>query len=116
MRDSLFFIFALRLKKSGKVVGSIDFKNPKPWIGQIDYALSPLLWNQGLMTEAATALRDWALASFPDLLRLQGICLPENKASAQVLQKIGMELEGVQKKAFFCKGKVVDIASYALTR
>ena len=81
---NLFFVFAVRLKETGKVIGSIDFKNPQPWIGQIDYALGCEHWGKGLMPEAAQALKDWSFEAFPEIARLQAFCEVENKASARV--------------------------------
>jgi ribosomal-protein-alanine N-acetyltransferase len=113
---NLFFVFAIRLKSTGRVIGSIDFKNPQPWIGQIDYVLSRDHWGKGLMPEAARALRDWSMQAFPDMIRFQAYCEPENAASARVMQKVGMTFEGVRRQTFKVKGKIVDLAHYALIR
>ena len=56
----LYFIFAIRLKETGKIIGSIDFKNPQPFCGQMDYALHPKLWGKGLTTEATAGIKNWA--------------------------------------------------------
>lgn len=115
-RGNLFFVFAMRLKESNRVIGSIDFKNPQPWMGQIDYALHPDHWGKGLMPEAAKAIRDWAFNSFPDFVRLQSFCDPENKGSRRVMEKIGMSFEGIRKKSLRSKGQLIDLAYYALVR
>lgn len=112
----LFFVFAMRLKESGKVIGSVDFKNPQPWIGQIDYAMHVDHWGKGLMPEAASALRDWAFSAFDDLVRLQSYCDPANIGSKRVMEKVGMTFEGIRKKSFKSKDRIVDLAHYALVR
>lgn len=113
----LFFVFAIRLKETGKVIGSIDFKNPQPWIGQIDYALSVDHWNKGIMTEAAQAIKTWALEACPKMVRLQAGCLPENKGSSRVMEKIGMTFEGIRKKSHhWGNGEYKNLAFYAWVR
>lgn len=112
----LFFVFAIRLKESGRVIGSIDFKNINPICGQIDYALGVEHWGKGIMSEAAACIRDWAFSNLPDLVRLQAFCVSENVGSSRVTQKIRMLREGERKKAFMIKGKPVDLTDYALIR
>jgi ribosomal-protein-alanine N-acetyltransferase len=113
---NLFFVFAIRLKETGKVVGSIDFKNPQPWVGQIDYVLAREHWGKGLMPEAGQAVKDWAFKRFPDLIRFQAYCEHENKSSARVMEKLGMTFEGVRRKSFKVQNRIVDLAHYALIR
>ncbi len=115
-RGKVFFVFALRLKENGKVIGSIDFKNPQPWVGQIDYAMHVDHWGKGLMAEAACAIRDWAFDTFDDLARIQSYCDPENVGSRRVMEKIGLTFEGIRKKSFKSKGQIIDLAHYALVR
>jgi ribosomal-protein-alanine N-acetyltransferase len=112
----LFYIFAIRLKESGRVIGSIDFKNVNAFSGQLDYAIGYLHWNRGLMSEAAEAIRDWAFANLPDMVRLQAFCVAKNIGSSRVMEKIGMTREGVRRKSYILKGKSVDIIDYALVR
>ncbi len=59
---------------------------------EIGYRLHPDYWNQGLATEAATAVRDHA---FGDLKLPCVISLihPDNAASRRVAEKIGMRFE-----------------------
>lgn len=115
-RGELFFVFAIRHKQDQRVIGSIDFKNAYPHCGQIDYALGKNYWGQGLVTEAAVAVRDWAYATLPEMVRFQSYCIPENIGSSRVMQKLGMEYEGLRKKALVVKGKPVDIVYYAHIR
>lgn len=115
-RDKLCFIFGIRLKQSGKILGSFSFTKPMAFIGQIDYALSRDFWGQGLVPEAARVVRDWALEKFPEIVRFQAYCQPENEASAKVMQKIGMSYEGIRRQSFLIRGKYVDLAHYAWVR
>jgi len=115
MPGKLFFIFAIRLKETGRVIGSIDFKNPQPWIGQIDYALSVDYWNKGIMTEAARAVKSWAETACPKVVRLQAGCLAENKGSSSVMEKLGMKFEGIRPKShYWGNDQYADLAFYSM--
>lgn len=116
IKGKLFFVFAIRLKESGKVIGSIDFKNTNQICGQIDYALGFKYWNQEIATEAATAIRDWALEHLPEMVRLQAFCVEENLGSSRVMEKIGMTREGIRRKAFLLKGAPVNLVDYSIVR
>ena len=47
--------------------------------------------------EAASAVVDWALAQ-PQIYRVWAICDHENLASARVMEKIGMQREGLMRR------------------
>lgn len=113
-RGKLFFVFAVRMKETGKVIGSIDFKNVYPHSGQIDYALGIDYWRKGIMSEAAMAVRDWAFGTLPELIRLQAFAVSDNVGSLRVMEKLGMVREGVRRKAFLLKGRPVDLVDYAI--
>lgn len=116
VKGRLFFVFAIRQKETGSVIGSIDFKNTNPRCGQIDYALSYNFWGQGIVAEAAAKIRDWAFEALPEMIRLQAFCVAENKGSRRVMEKIGMQYEGLRRKSFNLKGQMVDLADYSIVR
>jgi RimJ/RimL family protein N-acetyltransferase len=49
------------------------------------------------MTEAARAVVDWALGQ-PGIYRVWAVCDVENAASTRVLEKVGMQREGVLRR------------------
>jgi len=116
VRGKLFFVFAIRYKASGRVIGSIDFKNVNQFTGQIDYALGYENWGKGIMSEAARAISDWAFSNLPEMVRLQAFCVSENIGSSRVMEKIGMSREGMRRKAFVLKGMPVDLTDYAIIK
>lgn len=63
----------------------------------LGYVLSRSHWGQGLATEAVRSVNEWLRAS-PDIYRVWATCDFENPASARVLEKIGMECEGVLRR------------------
>jgi RimJ/RimL family protein N-acetyltransferase len=61
--------------------------------GEIWYLLHPDSWGKGIATEAARQLLGLGFGEL-GLHRLWANCLPENPASARVLEKAGMRKEG----------------------
>lgn len=110
------FVWAIRDRFSNKVIGSIDFKNIYVHSGQFDYALSCEYWNQGLMTEAAKSIINWAFKTFPRLQRFQAHCMADNIGSRRVMEKAGLEFEGIRLKNVELKGRLIDTAHYALVK
>jgi RimJ/RimL family protein N-acetyltransferase len=61
------------------------------------FVLAKQYWGKGYMTEAAHLIVDWALNQ-DDVFRVSAFCDLENRASARVLEKIGMQKEGVLRR------------------
>ncbi|MEB3221922.1 MAG: GNAT family protein [Candidatus Sericytochromatia bacterium] len=82
---------------------------------EIAYALARPLWGQGLVVEAARAVLDHVFASYP-VTRLQCRCKVENVASARVVEKLGLQREGVLRSALHHRGCDWDMVYYAALR
>lgn len=80
---------------------------------EISYALARHAWGQGYATEAMRALAGFAFDEL-GLHRLEAIVLAFNAASIRVLEKIGMQREGVKREAYFLDGNFVDLYCYGL--
>lgn len=64
---------------------------------EIHFGIAERFWGQGLVTEAGRA----ALAALwrnPATQRIWTVCDPENTGSRRVLEKLGMQCEGILKK------------------
>jgi [ribosomal protein S5]-alanine N-acetyltransferase len=61
--------------------------------GEAWYLVKPELWGKGIATEALKQLLDLGFEEL-GLHRIWATCLPENPASARVLEKAGMRKEG----------------------
>ena len=83
--------------------------------GEIWYLVRPDRWGQGI---AQQAVRDLLKIGFLEmsLHRIFATCLPENPASARVLEKIAMRKEGFQLKNLKIHGLWHDSFLYALLR
>lgn len=81
--------------------------------GEIGYWVGRSWWGKGYATEAARALARYAFTDLR-LHRLVGRHFTRNVASGRVLQKIGMQLEGVHRDAFLRFDRFEDVAVYGL--
>jgi len=111
--------FVIALKKSGKVVGMIGFPALDKFSGKADvgYWLGKKYWRQGIVTEAMEAIVKLAFRKIK-LVRLQAEVYVENKASANLLKKLGFKKEGLKRKGARAKstGKWHDTYVYGLLR
>lgn len=60
---------------------------------ELGFVLARSHWKQGLATEAARLVKDWAFG-LPDVERVWASCDVENRASARVLEKAGLANAG----------------------
>jgi RimJ/RimL family protein N-acetyltransferase len=82
------------------------------------YVLARPWWGHGLISEALTAVAEWAMAQ-PDIRRLGAVCDVENLASARVMEKAGLEREGILRRWILhpnISSEPRDCYSYAITR
>ena len=74
----------------------IDPRLEGPKVG-IGYAAAPVHWGKGYVTEATHAVIDWAFRQ-PSIYRVYATTDVENIASQRVLEKVGMQCEGILRK------------------
>jgi len=88
--------FLIFLPSSGQLLGSVGGAIEKHRM-QFGYCLARDAWGHGFATEAARAFVVAAL-EIPEIGRIQAFCDVENRASAHVLEKIGLEREGTLRR------------------
>ncbi len=111
------FQLAVLLRESGTLIGSCGVRR-KPdddTEADIGFELSPEHWGRGYATEAATAMAEFAFRGL-GVRHLSSWCIAENVASARVLEKLGMSLEGRLSAAEHFKGRDWDTLLYGMTR
>ena len=86
---------------------------PEQEEGELWYLLAPDRWGRGLVTEAAARLVEHAFADLA-LHRVWASCLPENPASARVLEKLGFRREGLLRQNLRIHGAWRDSWLYAI--
>ncbi|MCY3876703.1 MAG: GNAT family N-acetyltransferase [Rhodobacteraceae bacterium] len=88
------FAYIIELQNSPEIpIGMIDVRRQGPRVA-FGYVLARPLWGRGYMTEALSSLVGWSLNQ-PDIWRASAYCDADNSASAKVMEKAGMEFEGV---------------------
>ncbi|KAA8787565.1 ribosomal-protein-alanine N-acetyltransferase [Paenibacillus sp. 4624] len=102
-------------KKTDKIIGTCDFVG---WDinhhkAEIGYALSRDYWGQGYMTECVKKIIEFGFEHM-DLVRIEARCISANTGSSRVMEKSGMEFEGVFRKHVFIKGKFEDLKMYSI--
>ncbi len=89
--------------------------NPEFRSAGIGYCLAESAWGQGIATEAAGALLQWAFNTL-DLNRVQAEADTRNTASGRVLEKLGFVREGTLREDCIVGGEVSDSWVYGLLR
>jgi len=90
------FSWAITRPQEDRVIGMIACR-VREHAADIGYVMSRNYWNRGYTTEAANAVVDWA-SNLEFVYRVWAVCDVENKASSRVLEKIGMQREGVLRR------------------
>jgi len=109
--------WAVVYKQENKVIGTCGYLH---WgfeqaRAEIGYVLGREYWNQGLTTEAVREVIRFGFAAM-QLNRIQAICEVDNIASGRVLEKAGMQLEGILRQYIQYKDKPLDMKMYSVIR
>lgn len=107
--------FGIWHKGDQRLIGTAGFSDWKPEDGtaEIGYSLSRAYWGQDIATEALEALLAFCFGKLM-LHRVEGQHTLENPASGRVMEKAGMQREGVHREKYYNKTKYVDTVSYAI--
>ena len=84
------------LKETGQVIGIIDPRIEGSQVG-IGYGAARAYWGKGYVTEATHAIIDWAFQQ-PSIFCVYATTDVENIASRRVMEKVGMQCEGILQK------------------
>ena len=108
--------WAVREKDDPRVLGGLQFSLRSEQEGQLDYTLAEDVWGQGFATEAARAVINWAMETFPTLERIVAGIVVGNRGSERVLAKCGM-IEACRYEERWAKyDRVMKLATYVLHR
>jgi [ribosomal protein S5]-alanine N-acetyltransferase len=114
------FQLAVALKSTGQLIGNCGIRMGPPAVltsefheAEIGYELSPAHWGLGYATEAARAIVRFGFAELR-VHRIGAWCIAENVASARVLEKLGMLMEGRLREKEYFKGRWWDTLLYAI--
>jgi RimJ/RimL family protein N-acetyltransferase len=91
------YYWVITLAGDDRVIGAVSTRLDRH-MADVGYLLGRRHWGRGYATEAARAIVDWTF-SVPTVHRVWATCDTENAASARVLEKIGLVLEGTLRRA-----------------
>jgi len=109
------FHLAVVQRADGLLIGEVVLivRSAEHREAEIGFMLHPDCWGQGYATEAAHALLLFGFRQL-GLHRIAAECLADNEASAQVLTKIGMRLEGRRREIRWLRDRWCDSLLYAV--
>ncbi|MGZ8434127.1 MAG: GNAT family N-acetyltransferase [Candidatus Binatia bacterium] len=90
------YSWILTVPADDRAIGMIGCR-AREHAADIGYVLGRAYWGRGYVTEAATAIVEWA-SRLETIYRVWAACEVENKASARVLEKVGMQREGILRR------------------
>ena len=113
--------WAIRVKSSGKVIGTCGFNSwsSKMQNAVIGYDLVPGFWGNGYAAEAVRAI---VLAAFDGKLpcgalnRIQADTVPGNNTSEALLRRLGFKEEGLRRESGYWKNAFHDLKCFGLLK
>ena len=112
--DGGYFNWAIELKETGRVIGNISVVrlNEAADAAEIGYCMTRALWGRGIMPEALRAVMVY-LFDEAQMNRIMAAHDVNNPKSGRVMQKAGMQFEGVMRQAARNNCGLCDLAVYA---
>ncbi len=109
------FDLAVTLKPKRELIGGAGMRiiDRDNLTGELGYTLHPDYWGYGLAVEAARALLEAGFNAL-GLQRIVAVCDQRNKASARVMERLGMRREGVFRGSKVIQGHWRDEFLYAI--
>ncbi|QIZ08125.1 GNAT family N-acetyltransferase [Priestia megaterium] len=109
--------WGIELKETGTIIGTIGLQD---WSfehkrANISYALFPEKWGNGFASEAVDKVISYGFQEL-GLERIGAIVFVENKASSQLLIKLGFTKEGTLKKFMYQNDIPYDTDVYSLLK
>jgi [ribosomal protein S5]-alanine N-acetyltransferase len=80
-------------RHDAEVIGLCAWRRPVPHAAELGYCLARAWWGRGIMSEVLPLLLA-ALERDPTAFRVWAVCHVDNVASARLLQRCGLSLEG----------------------
>lgn len=101
----------------GAAVGGVNLRIAHAHrLAELGYSIARRHWNQGYVSEAATAVLAAAFTTLPELQRIRAFADARNRASQRVMEKIGMTKEGVLRQNRVERGEAIDEAWFGILR
>lgn len=113
--DKDFYQWAIVLKDINEVIGTISVvdKNEQLDILHIGYCIGSKWWNQGITSEAFTAIISFLFEEVK-ANRIESQHDPNNYNSGNVMKKCGLKYEGTKRQSDFNNQGIVDAVMYSI--
>lgn len=113
------YFFAITNSETGEYIGEIGFTVlidcPQGKIAELGYFILPKFWGQGIVTEAARAVLDFAFEKAGVIKIITG-CAKDNGGSEGVMKKLRMIKEGEFKLHVLLHNKLYDRVEYRILK
>jgi ribosomal-protein-alanine N-acetyltransferase len=83
---------------------------------ELGYTIGEQWWGKGYVFEGTQRLINQAFLGVPELQRIEANCAVENKASWRVMEKLGMQREGVLRNYFEKNGYMYNFYMYSILK
>ncbi|MDE6200776.1 MAG: GNAT family N-acetyltransferase [Clostridiales bacterium] len=111
------YCWAIVWKETNQVIGCIDVcvKDERKRCAELGWVIGDEYWGRGIMPEAARSVLKYLFAVGYE--RIQATHNIANKKSGRVMEKIGMQCEGIHKKfSMFKNDTLIDCYLWAITK
>ena len=109
--------WCIELKAEKKALGACGFVywDTKDSRAAFGYVIARKYWNKGIMTEAMNEVIAFGFNKMK-LNRIEATCSVENIGSWRVMEKLGMQCEGIHREHVFKRGQFHDVKFYSLLK
>ena len=109
-------VFCAALRESDDLIGVIGLDlNPANDSAELGYWIGLPYWGKGYTTESAAAVVDFAFGVV-GLNRIYALHMTRNPASGRVMEKLGLQPEGLLRQAIRKWGRYEDLAVRSMLR
>ncbi len=107
--------YAIINKNNGAYMGNVGLINIDSANRRCDitYFVDPLYQNHGIATQASAIMIKYAFEQL-GMVRVGGMCMESNPASAKVMEKLKMTYEGTLRNYFFKEDTYVSVKNYSI--
>ena len=106
------FVYAARLKRDGALIGSVSLARSQPGIASLGLSIAASHGGRGYGTELAHRILAFGFGDVR-LNRIAADVAVDNHPCFRVMEKIGMQHEGVARECIFAQGRWWSEAKFA---
>ena len=110
-------VWGVEHRAERRLIGICNFSywRPEHRRAEIGYTIARTHWGNGYATEAGRVLIDFGFTRM-HLIRVEAICMPDNLASMRVLERLGMQREGLLRSYEIWRDRPQDLKLYSIIR